>query len=513
MPKSKRNSIFKTKKRIKLGIWGLGRGMSFYKVCNALNFDVVAGCDYNEHMRDRFLDTNPGAFATDDADAFLNSDIDAVLLATYCPAHAEDAIRCLEAGKHVVSEVTSFHTMAEGVRLVEAVEKSGLVYNLAENYPFTKPNLYLAAKWREGLFGELMYGEYEYVHECRSLQFTYIDGVPVQPGWTVHNWRSWQHYHYYNTHSLGPMMHITGTRPIRVAALPGHQRLAGYLQNTPRVDQGGIAPSLITMDNGAIVRNLMGSTTNDSHARRLWGTKGSSELVNGLHLRLGGSGGSPKLEVTPEWPDLGEYADTMGHGGGDFWIMYYFARQILYGKPAYFDVYNASDCTIPGILAFKSVLENGRPFDVPDFRKKEDRDACRNDNFAQARYDIEKGVFPEDADKKVTGQFSTVVADLINRALVCRAVTDWLSVADEVKEPAKIVEIADRFIREHSDIKKTFRAARKLANAYPGSDGAMVLVEMLDLADADKAVRKSFLERVKKERTRLKRRASAKNRK
>ena len=100
----------------------------------------------------------------------------------------------------------------------------------------------LARKWRDGLFGDLMYAEYEYVHECRSLVYTYIDRLPVQPGYTLHNWRSWLNFHYYNTHSLGPVMHITGTRPTRVVALPGAQTLASYPMRAP-VAMGGITPS------------------------------------------------------------------------------------------------------------------------------------------------------------------------------------------------------------------------------------------------------------------------------
>ena len=490
-------SVFGTNKRIRLGIWGLGRGMSFYKTCAAMNFDVVAGCDFNEHMRTNFLNANPGAFATDDAEKFLAYDIDAVLLATFCPSHADDAIRCLNAGKHVLSEVTSFHTMAEGVRLVEAVAKSGLVYNLAENYPFTKPNMYLAAKWKEGLFGDLMYAEYEYIHECRSLCYTYIDGLPVQPGWTVHNWRSWLNFHYYNTHSLGPMMIITGTRPVRVSALPGHQRLAGYLMDA-KDGMGGITPSLINMSNGAVVRNLMGATTNDSHLQRLWGTKGAAEINNGLWLRLGGSGGSPKMQVEPEWPMLGEFASTMGHGGGDFWVLYYFARQILTGESAPFDIYAAADCTIPGLLAFRSSQEGGKPFDVPDFRKRKERDHYRHDNYAQPRYDAKKGCFPVKADKKLTGEFSTVIKALIDHAVRSRSYFDWTSVIGETKEPGKVLEIACALAANYPEMITVMGKARKLADAYPGSDGARVLEEMLALGEEKRVTGTGFLSALKR---------------
>ena len=142
----KQTRILDSDRRICLGIWGLGRGLSFFDTCRVLNIDVVAGCDFNQHMRDRFAEMNPGAYVTDDAEKFLERDFDAVLLATFCPAHADDAIRCLRAGKHVLSEVTSFHTMAEGVRLVEEVEKSAKVYNLAENYPFSAANIVAGAE-------------------------------------------------------------------------------------------------------------------------------------------------------------------------------------------------------------------------------------------------------------------------------------------------------------------------------------------------------------------------------
>ena len=260
--------MFDTHRRIRLGIWGLGRGLHLAGICQGLNIDVVAGLDYSDYMRRQFSEQFPGAYVTDDVNSFLSSDCDAVLLASFFTNHANDAIACLQAGKHVLSEVTAFMTMADGVRLVDEVERTGLVYNMAENYPFTPENRWLARRWKEGLFGELMYGEYEYVHEVLSLAFTDINGVPLEPGSRVHAWRSWLHLHYYNTHSLGVVMEVTGTRPVEVCSLPGSVRLPGYLIRAGR-GMGGVAPSLLRMSNGGLVRNLMGATTNDSHIQRL----------------------------------------------------------------------------------------------------------------------------------------------------------------------------------------------------------------------------------------------------
>ncbi|MFH0879449.1 MAG: Gfo/Idh/MocA family oxidoreductase [Lentisphaerota bacterium] len=473
--------IFKTNKRIKLGIWGLGRGMSFFKTCSALNIDVKVGCDYNAHMRKRFLEVNPGAFVTDDAEEFLKQDIDAVLVATFCPSHADDAIRCLKTGKHVLSEVTSFHTMAEGVRLVEAVEQAGKVYNLAENYPFSRENMYLAARWREGLFGDFMYAEYEYIHESRSLAYTYIDKLPVMPGNTVHNWRSWLNVHYYNTHSLGPVMVITGKRPKRVTALPGEVRLAGYLIDPPH-GKGGIAPSLIHFEGGGLMRNLMGATTNDDHFRRIWGTLGAAEISHdGLFLRLGAAGIATKLAVAPPWSELGELAVKAGHSGGDFWVLYYFAREILTGEPGPFTIYNACDCTIPGILAYRSSVENGKPLDVPDFRNKLERAAFRNDEYAQPRYDVKQGCLPGGRELDRTGKFSAVMKDLIRYATAVRAWEDWAGIIVEVRKKPKVAELGRAVVKELDAITATYKAARALAAAYPGTDGARMLNEMLEV--------------------------------
>jgi hypothetical protein len=478
-------SIFKTDKRIKLGIWGLGRGMSFYQSCRALNFDIVAGCDYNLPMRENFARLNPDATVTEDAEKFLAMDMDAVLLATYCPAHADDAIKCLQAGKHVLSEVTSFHTMAEGVRLVEAVEKSGLVYNLAENYPFSAANMWLARKWKEGFFGDLMYGEYEYVHECRVLAYVYIDGTPINPGNQTHSWRSWLNYHYYNTHSLGPMMHITGLRPTRVAALPATVTLSAYPMDALR-GMGGIAPSLINMSNGSVVRNLMGATTNDTHQQRIWGTNAAAEIIDGkLRVRVGAAGHGRMVDVSPRWDDLGDIAARTGHGGGDFWVLCYFARNILFGEPGPFDIYKASDCTIPGLLAFRSSTENGKPYDIPDFRDRKQRDAWRNDHFAQPRFDHREGLFPKKQDLALTTQFSRTIRDLMGAAFTYRAYRDARLLAEDLSDPTQILAAAEAHRQQLVLLQESQAVAKQIIDRYPDSVGGRVLRDMYQQSDPE----------------------------
>jgi hypothetical protein len=84
----------------------------------------------------------------------------------------------------------------------------------------------------------------------------------------------------------------------------------------------------------------------------------------------------------PDWPEHGELADRAGHGGGDFWTNFEFANAIRSGVPPFLDVYRGVAMSSVGILAWKSALEDGKPFAVPDFRNEESRHAFENDHWS-----------------------------------------------------------------------------------------------------------------------------------
>ena len=344
-----------------------------------------------------------------------------------------------------------------------------------------------------------MYGEYEYVHECRSLCYTYIDGIPVMPGHAVHNWRSWFNYHYYCTHSLGPVMVITGTRPVAVETFPCRPRLAGYLK---KGGNGTAAPSLIQMDNGAVVRNLMGATAHDAHNQRLWGTLGASDMgYGGLRLRLGAAGHAPLLQVTPKWEGLGELAAQTGHGGGDFWTLYYFAREILTGEKGPFDIYGGCDVTIPGIQAIRSALEGGKPMEVPDFRKKADRKRYRDDDWKQERYNTSRGVFGGFVPpaEEPAAKFSSVMKDLITTSINYRSYADWKKVSSAISDESQFLPIAEKLLDCYPLLKETYLNARAIIDKYPKSDAAQVLGEMLEIGKEAEALAPSLLPGLKRE--------------
>ena len=168
---------------------------------NSGEVEVAAICDLNEDIAKNAAAKNkiPKKFRI--FEDMLEADIDAVVIATPMQCHVPQAMAALEAGKHVLSEVTAGVTMDELWWLVEAVEKSGKVYMMAENYKYSPENQVIAAMVRAGLFGKPYFGEGEYLHSVTD-RLRYSDGKKI---WRNY-WQLWTSGCFYPTHSLGPVM-------------------------------------------------------------------------------------------------------------------------------------------------------------------------------------------------------------------------------------------------------------------------------------------------------------------
>ena len=156
-----------SEKPIRVGVIGVGRGLAFARsAVPHLGLELVALCDKWQaklsEAGERF-----GVSTYADYDEFLQHDMDAVVLANYFDEHAPFAIRALRAGKHVMSETAACKTLAEAVALCREVERTGLTYMFAENYPFSAANQELRRLYRAGEIGQVRYAEGEYNHPGR----------------------------------------------------------------------------------------------------------------------------------------------------------------------------------------------------------------------------------------------------------------------------------------------------------------------------------------------------------
>jgi len=369
---------------IKVGVVGIGRGKTFMNQAPVAGMQLTAICDIQQRPL-REMGRQLKVVTYTDFDKFLAHDLDAVVIANYFHEHAPLALAALRAGKHVMSECIACATLAEGVELCQTVEKTGLIYMFAENYPYTAANLELARLYKHGEIGQAVYGEGEYNHPFSP------EGIArIAPG--VHHWRNRLPATYYCTHALAPLMTITNTMPIKVNALaiprPDSDRRSFLRDGT---DLGAV--TLCRMDNGAVFRLFGVFVPGHSIWYRLHGVGGLMETVRGpgywgpgqirivhepedLH-----NGQFTERSYLPRFPKSAAAAVAAGHGGGDFFTNHYFAQAIRSGKHPYLNVYRGVTMSAVGILAWKSVLANGAAFDMPDFRRESSRQVVAGDHF------------------------------------------------------------------------------------------------------------------------------------
>jgi len=373
-------------KKVKIGVMGAYRGTGMINYCKiAKNAEIVAICDKFEPLlkKQKELCKDENITYYTDFDEFIKHDMDAVVLANYANEHAPFAVRCLEAGKHVYSEVLPCQNMKEAVELVEAVERSGLVYAYGENFCYMPAPYEMRRLYKEGKIGEFEYGECEYVHNLETAWHNITYGEKD-------HWRNTWHANFYCTHSIGPLIHITGLRPTSVTGFEG-----GKIERNLRVGakSGQFGIEMIELENGGIIKSIHGGLYCDSHWYSVYGSKGRMESAredarNGsfymLYVNADDYSGQYKRDgkyqaYKPVLP-LSEISEDFGHGGGDYYSMYYFTQKILGDNTAdTIDVYEALDMFLPGLFAYRSVLAGGIPMEIPDLRNKDEREKWRND--------------------------------------------------------------------------------------------------------------------------------------
>ena len=330
-------------KKLKIGVFGGYRGKTMINILlHHEDAELVAVCDKYEPLledvRKSAEEAGCPVACYRDFDAFLQHDMDAVVLANYANEHAVYAVRCLRAGKHVLSEVLPCETMAQAVELIETVEATGLVYAYAENYCYMRHTFEMWRRYKTGEIGEITYGEGEYIHDCSAIwpQITYGERD---------HWRNRMHPNFYCTHSLGPLLAISGLRPVRVVGFE-------TVPNPDMKELGfwhGAGLELVTLENGAVLKSIHGGLKREpgSVNYEVYGQKGMME--------------SGRLEPLKK---LNIYKEGEHRCQGEWSI----------------DVYTAVDMGICGILAYRSVLGGGIPVAVPDLRDPAQREAYRYDN-------------------------------------------------------------------------------------------------------------------------------------
>ena len=125
--------------------------------------------------------------------------------------------------------------------------------------------------------------------------------------------------------------------------------------------------------------------------------------------------------------------------------------------------------------------------EIPDFRKKEVRDRYRNDDWMAKHIDPKK-IFPDDQDTSITYDFASCCKALGPFVLLVRSALDGIRVYDAVKKENKIliIEKVKELRTKLEEVQNTYKRARKIADAYPRSQGGEALLEKLELGEETK---------------------------
>lgn len=305
--------------------------------------------------------------------------LDAIGVFTDGPLHVQHAKLCFEHGKHVISAVPACmgHSVQEGLdqaaALLEAVQRSGLTYMMAETSYWQQVTLTVRKLYLEGRLGEIFMSESDYLHP--GLKELYQEGGQ----------RTWRHGvppMFYPTHCTAHLLSLTGERLVQVSC-------DGWGNDDP-----------VCRDN-AFSNPFWNETahfrTNLGHPFRVrvwwegpfWG--GEVASWHGTRMAVIRTGDTyqfsdeqraddagyavmkpqhGKLETTEWWnTDLlpEPLRHNTGHQGSHSFITHEFIDALVHERRPAVDVYEALSYTVPGIVAHESALKGGEALKIPEF--------------------------------------------------------------------------------------------------------------------------------------------------
>ncbi len=369
-------------KKIKIGIAGT-RGLSTLMGLQSIeDVEIAAMCDLDEkHLNDAAERIGGDIKKYRLFDDMIESDIDAVIISTPMQCHVPQAIAAMEAGKHVMCEVTAGVSMDELFWLCETVEKYKKIYMYAENYIYAPKVQLVKNMVKKGMFGTPYYAEGMYLHDINNL-LVYPNG---KTSWRSY-WQCGKRGNFYPTHSIGPVMQwFPDDRITEISTFsPGVRHDYGVKQDS------GTTTMCRTMK-GNLLNIRTDCLSPRPHLMDNYLLQGTEGIFQSAQYGKGNLEGdidriSLKCNKTEkgvmDWENLMNYKDLLperyrnateeqtkaGHDGGDFFIVEDFINAIRTNIQPELDVYKACEWTAVGLLSALSVTNNGKTMEVPNFR-------------------------------------------------------------------------------------------------------------------------------------------------
>lgn len=371
---------------ITIGIAGM-RGLTYFPgFADMPGVEVVAFCDINSQL----LEAKANEFNIPRRyrvyEDMLDSDIDAVLVATPMHMHATQSIQALDAGKHVLSEVIAATNINELFWLKEKVEAhSDKVYMMCENYCYRPDAVLAKALAEQGFFGDLYFAESEYIEDIK----TWLTLPSGKPSWRA-LWQVGKRGAFYPTHCLGPIMKCFGDDGIAEVSCFG----VGP-HTAPEYRQEDTTTAIIRTKKGRLIQlriDVMSNRPNQNFYFVLQGTRGAIESPRGplgqqSMYRAYTCDGSVKISRGIMWDDFWSHSHLLPENyrnmppaaqklaangdynscGGDYYVVQDFVRAVRGEIASPVNVYEACEWSAVALLSELSVENNGMMVRMPDF--------------------------------------------------------------------------------------------------------------------------------------------------
>src|SRR6266568_6168771 len=184
--------------RIAVGVVGVGFGIGknhlqgIHEKAGENNVVVGAACDLFNKRRDWAKATaklQDSDLCVDHRKLLERKDIDAVVIATHDPWHAQIAIDAMEAGKHVYCEKPLTRYLEEAFRVHDTVKRTGRIFQVGSQGCSAAGWHKAAELIRAGKIGKLVWGQGYYCRNNPKGEWNY----KIDPGATPEtvNWNMW----------------------------------------------------------------------------------------------------------------------------------------------------------------------------------------------------------------------------------------------------------------------------------------------------------------------------------
>ena len=330
---------------------------------NHPNVEVVACTDLDPEKR-RLLQERTGAKkaypSCEEMIAHAAEDgLEAVYIATDAPSHARLSILALEHGLHVVCAVPAFlgrEQLDMVPKLMEAVRKSGKVYQMNETTAFRQSCYEMRRLYEAGAMGEIVYAEGEYFH-CSDLK----TGLGVG---SYNGWREGIPPMYYPTHSTGFYTCVTRKRFTEVTCIGKPSLVKCYVDGNRYDNPFGSEFALMKTEDGGSARMLVAYDVPcvNGERGRVWGQRGGYDDAKMEFL------GDPAAAKAVDYRRHGlpKGMPAGGHGGSHGYLTDDFIHAIL--DPEHRHVVDAAvavNTTICGVYAHLSAIRGGETLKIP----------------------------------------------------------------------------------------------------------------------------------------------------